>query len=244
MTAAPPGALPHLPEDWERALAVVAHPDDLEYGAASAVARWTDHGKWVGYVLATSGEAGIDGMDPAEAGPRRRDEERAGASRVGVDTVEFLDHADGMIEDGLDLRRDLARAIRRHRPDVLVLLNFSLRWGQGPLNMRDHRIVGLAGLDAARDAGNRWVFPELRDEGLEPWSGVRFAAICGVATATHHVDVSATMDRGVASLREHRAYLDGLAEPTDPDAFLRGTAGDAGARAGVAYAVEFELVPV
>ena len=85
----------------QRALAVVAHPDDLEYGAASAMARWTDQGKWVGYVLATSGEAGIDGMDPGEAGPLRRDEERAGAAHVGVDTVEFLDHRDGVIEGGL-----------------------------------------------------------------------------------------------------------------------------------------------
>jgi len=148
-------SLPHLDEDWTRALAVVAHPDDLEYGAASAVAHWTDQGKWVGYVLATSGEAGIDGMDPAQAGPLRRDEERAGAARVGVDTVEFLDHRDGVVEYGLALRSDLARAIRRHRPEVLVLSNFELRWGFGGLNMADHRVVGLAALDAARDAGNR-----------------------------------------------------------------------------------------
>ena len=70
-------SLPPLPEDWDRALAVVAHPDDLEYGAASAIARWTGQGKWVGYVLVTAGEAGIDGMHPDEAGPLRRDEERA-----------------------------------------------------------------------------------------------------------------------------------------------------------------------
>jgi LmbE family N-acetylglucosaminyl deacetylase len=72
-----------MPEDWSRALAVVAHPDDLEYGAASAVARWTDQGKDVAYVLVTSGEAGIDGRDPAEVGPLREAEERAGAAVVG-----------------------------------------------------------------------------------------------------------------------------------------------------------------
>ena len=237
-------ALEPLPEDWDRALAIVAHPDDLEYGAASAVARWTDQGKWVGYVLATSGEAGIDGMDPAEAGPLRRDEERAGAAHVGVDTVEFLDHHDGVIQGGLDLRRDLARAIRRHRPDVLVITNFELRWGFGGLNMADHRVVGLDALDAARDAGNRWVFPELLDEDLEPWSGLRFVAVNAAPRPTHYVDVGATLDRGVASLREHRAYLDGLGGDMDPDEFLRGNAATAGAACGVRYAVEFEVVPL
>jgi LmbE family N-acetylglucosaminyl deacetylase len=236
------GPLPALPEDWARALAVVAHPDDLEYGAASAIARWTDQGKWIGYVLATSGEAGIDGMDPAEAGPLRRDEERAGAAHVGVDIVEFLDHRDGVIEAGLDLRRDLARAIRRHRPEVLVLSNFELRWAFGGLNMADHRVVGLAALDAARDAGNRWVFPELLDEGLEPWSGVRRAVVNAAPVPTHFVDVTATLDRGIESLREHRVYLDGLGYDMDPDAFLRGNAETTGEICGVRYAVEFELV--
>jgi LmbE family N-acetylglucosaminyl deacetylase len=233
-----------LPEDWERALAIVAHPDDLEYGAASAVARWTDQGKWVGYLLATSGEAGIDGMDPAEAGPLRREEERAGAAHVGVDTVEFLAHQDGVIEGGLDLRRDLARAIRRHRPEVLIVSNFELRWGFGALNMADHRVVGLAALDAARDAGNRWVFTELVDEGFHPWSGVHWVAVNASPRTTHFVDVTDTIDRGIASLREHRAYLAGLGDGTDPDEFLRGNASRAGDACGVEYAVEFELVPV
>ena len=90
--------MPPMPEDWERAVAVVAHPDDLEYGAASAVARWTGQGKQVAYVLASRGEAGIAGMDPALVGPLRVEEERRGAELVGVTDVEFLDHADGVIE--------------------------------------------------------------------------------------------------------------------------------------------------
>jgi LmbE family N-acetylglucosaminyl deacetylase len=110
--------------------------------------------------------------------------------------------------------------------------------------MSDHRVVGVAALDAACDAGNRWIFPELLDEGLEPWSGVRFAAVNASADPTHAVDVSATIDRGVASLREHRAYLAGLGHGPDPDAFLREHAGEAGRKVGVDYAVEFELVPL
>ena len=104
-----------LPEDWGRALAIVAHPDDLEYGAASAIARWTAQGKEVTYLLVTRGEAGIESMAPEEAGPLRAQEERRSARVVGVNTVEFLDYADGTIEYGLPLRQDLARMIRRRR---------------------------------------------------------------------------------------------------------------------------------
>ena len=105
-----------VPEDWKIALAIVAHPDDLEYGTAAAVARWTDQGKHVVYLMVTRGEAGIDGMHPEEAGPIRAEEERRSAAVVGVGQVEFLDHRDGVIEYGLPLRRDLALAIRKHRP--------------------------------------------------------------------------------------------------------------------------------
>src|SRR5690349_20265901 len=97
-----------LPEDWDRAVAVVAHPDDLEYGLASAVARWTAQGKEISYVLATRGEAGIDGLPPDQVGPLREDEERRSAAVVGVSSVEFLGHADGLVEYGVPLRRDLA----------------------------------------------------------------------------------------------------------------------------------------
>jgi len=225
-------------EDWDRALAIVAHPDDLEYGAASAVARWTDQGKWVGYVLATSGEAGIDGMDPAQAGPLRRDEERAGAARVGVDTVEFLDHRDGLIEYGLGLRHDIALAIRRHRPEVLITLNYRESWGGGNLNMADHRHVGLAVLDAARDAANRWVF---RDSPIpHPWSGVRFALVAGVPDATHFVDVSEHLERGIASLEAHARYLAHVG--TDARQFLTSMAEQAGRECGTRYATAFGLV--
>ena len=102
------GRLQALPETWQRALAVVAHPDDLEYGAANAIARWTSQGKEITYLLITRGEAGIDSMTPEEAAPLREEEERASARVVGVDVVEFLDHKDGVIEYGLPLRRDIS----------------------------------------------------------------------------------------------------------------------------------------
>jgi len=223
-------------EDWECAVAVAAHPDDLEYGAASAVARWTSQGKELSYVLATSGEAGIAGMAPAEAGPLREEEQRRSASVVGVANVEFLGHPDGAVEYGLKLRRDLAGALRRLRPEIVIGLNFDLTWGDGGnVNHADHRAVGLATLDACRDAANEWVFPELG----RPWDGIKAVYVNGAATPTHYVDVTATIEAGVSSLREHRAYIEALGTDFDPDGFLRSITGQGGTAAGCEFAVLF-----
>jgi LmbE family N-acetylglucosaminyl deacetylase len=223
---------------------VAAHPDDLEYGTGVAVARWTSAGRDVRYLLVTRGEAGIDGLHPDECGPLREREEVEGAGRVGVARVDFLDHVDGAVFYSLDLRRDLARAIRLHRPDLVVTGHFGLVWGPGPggpSNQADHRAVGLATLDAARDAGNRWMFPELLDEGLEPHK-VRWVAVSGSPTPSHaQVVADGDLDRGVASLEAHAAYLAGLVEPPDPRAFLTEGAAAVGALAGGRYAVAFEL---
>ncbi|CAN5608537.1 PIG-L family deacetylase [soil metagenome] len=230
-----------VPEDWDRALAVVAHPDDLEYGAAAAIARWTDQGKAITYCLVTSGEAGIDALAPDRCAEVRQEEERRSAAVVGVEVVEFLAHPDGLVEASIALRRDLAVAIRRHRPQVLLSINFRDSWGGPSFNHADHRATGVALLDAVRDAANRWVFP---GAGGEPWDGVRFALFGGSPQATHGTDVTATIDRGVASLREHRAYLEGLGGPPgeDPTAFLRANAVEAGPRVGVEAAATFELI--
>jgi LmbE family N-acetylglucosaminyl deacetylase len=233
-----------VPEDWSRAMAVVAHPDDLEYGSASAVARWTAQGKHIVYVLVTRGEAGIDGMDPKRAGPARSDEERESARAVGVTEVEFLDHRDGMVEYGLTLRRDIARAIRRHRPEVLVSLNPHLTWGGTAWNSADHRAVGAAVVDGARDAANRWVFRELLEERLEPWIGAKFVLFNGSPEPTHAVDVTAYIDLGIASLKCHSAYIAGLGGDFDVDSFLRTGAEYNGPRLGCELAVSFELVPL
>ena len=233
-----------VPEDWQRALAIVAHPDDLEYGAASAIAKWTSQGKWVGYVMVTKGEAGIDGMHPDETAPLRVKEELASAAVVDVDTVDFLDHKDGVVEYGLPLRRDIAGAIRRHKPDIVITGSFHLKWPSGALNMADHRAVGEAVLDAARDAGNRWIFTELIDAGLEPWNDVRFVAVAGSPGAGHAVDVSDHIDAGVASLLEHDAYIKGLGREFDPNSFLKDNASWVGAELGVDYATRFEIINV
>ncbi len=167
-----------MPDDWQRALVVAAHPDDIEYGAAAAVAVWTAAGKDVHYLLATRGEAGIAGMSPAEAGPLREDEERRSAAVVRVFEVEFLDHRDGVL---------------------------------------DHRALTRSVLDAVADAANEWIFPELTEE---RWSGVQYVAVHTVDPEPPQVmDVSAGVDKTVASLTEHRRYLEALSdEPVDEQA--------------------------
>ncbi|MEU2562397.1 PIG-L deacetylase family protein [Streptomyces longispororuber] len=240
-----PAPLAPMPEDWRRALAVVAHPDDLEYGCSGAIASWTDAGREVAYLLATRGEAGIDTLAPAEAGPLREREQRASAAVVGVRTVEFLDHADGVIEYGTALRRDIAAAIRRHRPELVVTLNYQDTWGGGAAwNTPDHVAVGRATMDAVADAGNRWIFPDLAERGLEPWNGVRWVAVAGTDRPTHAVDARPGLERSVRSLLEHRAYLEALTDE-DPEeycrSFLTGFAEQLAPRFGGVPAVAFEV---
>lgn len=235
-----------MPEDWRRALAVVAHPDDLEYGCAAAIACWTDAGREVSYVLATRGEAGIDTLEPAKCGPLREREQRASAAVVGVSDVGFLGHADGVIEYGPALRRDIAAAIRRHRPELVITLNHRDTWGGTFWNTPDHVAVGRATLDAAGDAGNRWIFPELTEQGLEPWNGVRWVAVAGSGNPTHAVDATDGLERAVRSLLEHRTYIEALTDE-DPQTYARelltGFAEETGKRFGNRPAVAFELFP-
>jgi LmbE family N-acetylglucosaminyl deacetylase len=210
-----------MPDDWQRALVVAAHPDDIEYGLAAAVAAWTAAGKEVHYLLATRGEAGMAGVPPAEAGPLREDEERRSAAVVGVTEVEFLDHRDGVLVAGPELRRDLAGAIRRHRPELVVTGYFGATWtppGVSPayVNSADHRALGQSVLDSVADAGNEWIFPELTEE---PWRGVQYIAVAELTDSPHEVDVTDQVERAVASLCEHRRYLELISDdPVDEQA--------------------------
>ena len=234
-----------LPEDWQRALCVVAHPDDLEFGAAAAVARWTGQGKDVSYCMVTSGEAGIDGLEPEECRRVREAEQVESARLVGVHVVEFLREPDGILEYGVPLRAAIAGAVRRARPEIVITGNFRDTWGGRNLNQADHIAVGRAVVDAVRDAGNRWVFADQLTDGLEPWGGVTAVWAFGSPLATHAVDTTDTFDAGVASLEAHRAYIQGLGwENFDPGEFLEGMLRANGRRLGVPFAAPFEVFPM
>ncbi|HEY9329605.1 MAG TPA: PIG-L deacetylase family protein [Streptomyces sp.] len=244
MTGRTPAPLRPMPDDWRRALAVVAHPDDLEYGCSAAVASWVADGREVTYVLATRGEAGIDTLAPERARVLREAEQRAAAAAVGVSVVEFLDHRDGVLEYGVPLRRDIAAAVRRHRPELVITLNHRDTWAPGAWNTPDHRAVGRAVLDAAADAGNRWIFPELGERGLPPWNGVRWVAVANSPTPSHAVSARAGFERAVQSLLRHRTYIEALTEE-DPETyarrFLSASTGAHRARFDGGPAVAFEL---
>ncbi len=234
-----------LDEDWERALCVVAHPDDMEFGAAAAVARWTGQGKTVTYCMVTSGEAGIDGMEPDECRRVREAEQIESARIVGVPSVEFLGLSDGVLEYGVELRRYIAREVRKFRPEIVITGNFRDTFGGRNLNQADHIAVGRAVLDAVRDAGNRWVFNDQLVDGLEPWGGVREVWASASPLATHAVDTTETFDAGVASLEAHAAYIAGLGwEHFDAREFLEGFGRQTGQRLGVAFAASFEVFPM
>ncbi len=237
-------ALQPLEGPFSSVLCVVAHPDDIEYGTAAAVHRWVGEGATVAYFLLTRGEAGIDTMDPEEAARVREDEERESARRVGVESVEFAGWPDGSVEYGVPLRREIAAAIRRHRPDLVVGQLWADRFGPGMVNQADHRAVGLATLDAVADAGNRWLHRDLVDEGLEPWGGVRTFVVAGSPEATHFVDVTGEhFEAAVHSLEAHEAYNAAL--PDDfpvPRELLTTILGGAGEAAGVERALGLEVV--
>jgi LmbE family N-acetylglucosaminyl deacetylase len=244
MTDLMPEPLKVVPEDWSSGLCIVAHPDDIEYGGSAAVARWTSQGKRISYVLLTSGEAGIDGIEPERAGPLREEEERRSAAVVGVETVEFLGFPDGTLEYGLPLRKAIASAVRRHRPEIVLTGNFRESFGPGMLNQRDHIATGWAVVDGVRDAANRWIFRDLLDKGLEPWQGVRAVLAGGSPQGTYGVDTTDFLDKGIASLEEHRAYIDGLGYPDfDPAEFLESFARMGGTRMGTTFAATFEAFP-
>lgn len=230
-------ALAPLPDDEiRRILAVVAHPDDMEYGLSAAVNHWTSRGIEVAYLLLTSGEAGMQ-RPPEIVGPLRASEQRAACTEVGVERLTILDHPDGTLMPTLELRRDIAREIRLFRPDAVLTMNWNVEvaWG---LNQADHRAAGIATLDACRDADNTWVFPELAaDAGLEKW-GPTWLLVGGDDHPTHAIEVSdADVAAAVASLSAHRAYLADLPWHPSPAEFLPPMLAEAGAAAGVDHAV-------
>jgi LmbE family N-acetylglucosaminyl deacetylase len=230
--------LPALPDhEFRKVLCVVAHPDDVEYGTSSAIAKWTSQGVEVGYLLLTRGEAGMPNP-PEETARIRRGEQEAACAEVGVSSLEVLDHPDGVLQPSLDLRRDIARAIRRFQPDVVVTGSWEVEFVAG-LNQADHRVAGMACLDAIRDADNPWVFPELLEEGLEKWR-VRWFLVSGHTEPTHGVDVSGEpLTRGVASLEAHREYLGAIEGHPAPSMIIPMVAAMGGQRLGVEHAVLF-----
>ena len=140
--------LPAFPQHWTTALVIVAHPDDPEYGMAAAVARWTREGKRVDYLLASSGEAGIEGMDPSVCGPIREEEQRRSGAAVGVENVDFLGFPDSQLMNTADLREAITEVVLDRLPEVVLSLYRGPEWGPGRPNQSDHIETGEAVVQA------------------------------------------------------------------------------------------------
>ena len=199
-------ALPQPPaEHVERVLCVLAHPDDVEFGTAGTIARWTAAGTKVSYCIVTDGDAGGFDETPREQMPvLRRAEQTAAAAVVGVTDVRFLGYPDGRLEPTLDLRRDISRVIRQVRPQRVVTSSPERVWERIGASHPDHMTVGESTLRAVYpDARNPFAFPELlEEEGLEAWT-VSEVWLSASPRADHAVDVTDVIDRKLAALRCH-----------------------------------------
>lgn len=203
-------------EQVERALVVVAHPDDVDFGAGGTVATWTESGIAVTYCICTDGDAG--GFDPAvprdQIGGIRQAEQRAAAKEVGVEDVVFLGYPDGQLAPSFALRRDVSRVIRQVRPQRLLMQSPEINWERIGASHPDHRAAGEAALCAVYpDARNPFTHLELAAEGLEAWSVSETWVMAAGDGANRFVDVTDTFDRKVAALRRHlsqTAHMDDL----------------------------------
>lgn len=194
----------------ESALAIVAHPDDIEFTCVGTLARWIKGGTRAGYVLCTSGDAGI--ADPkltrAQAAAVREAEALEAARLVGVTDVTFLRHPDGLLESTLELRKQLVREIRRFRPEVVLTGDPTRVWaGDIRINHPDHRAASLAALEAVFPAaGQPHVFEELAAEGLKPHK-VRKVYGTNWQGAGTFLAIDETMDLKIEALRAHKSQM-------------------------------------
>jgi LmbE family N-acetylglucosaminyl deacetylase len=224
-----------------RALVIFAHPDDVDFGAAGTVAKWVDDGWDVRYLCVTRGQKGAwdAHMDVEEYGALREAEQRAAAKVVGVTDVTFLDWMDSEVFDSLDLRRALSREFRRHRPHRLLTMIPDPLPTDRFVNHPDHRAVGQAALDITMTGGTTAsIFPELLDEGLEPWRDCAETWLMGPAVKPRAVDITGTIDRKLDAIRSHASQIG----DRDVETFMRARLREAGRVFGMTYAETFRVI--
>ncbi len=221
------------------AMVLVAHPDDAEFMCGGTVAAWAAAGTDVHYVIVTDGSAGSN--EPGQTRPEiavvREREQRAAAEILGVRSVTILGEPDGMLEVTLDTRRKVCREVRRLRPEVIVAPDPSRLWdGTGYVNHWDHKQAGLLALTVVMpDAPSRPMFPELLDEGLEPFEVPNLWLVSGDGGT--YVDITGAMDTKLAALAAHVSQG---TEAAAPRVRARAEALAAESGKGYAYAEAFK----
>lgn len=233
----------------KRAMVIVAHPDDAEFGSAGTVAKWVDEGWEVHYVIVTDGSAG-GGDEATDVSPEarkrvsetRKAEQRNACDVLGVTGIDFLDYPDGKIQHTLELRKDLVRLLRTYRPSRVIVQSPDRIWDPYRVGAyhADHLAVAETALAAIYPASqNPWDFTELMtEEGLNRHK-VSEIWIVGAPVLNHYVDISSTIDKKIAALREHDSQLGANFDRVEKS--VRGWSAETGKKYGVDYAEAFNV---
>ena len=204
-----------IPDSWpvpQNILVVLAHPDDPEFFCGATLARWARAGHDIQYQLLTCGDKGWNPTTPSEMTPEalcalRHEEQSRAAKIIGVRAVHFLDLPDGYLVPSIDLRREIVRLIRRHKPDILVTCDPQNLFASYGLNHPDHRYCGQLVLDAVFPAaGSPFFFPELLAEGLEPHMP-REVWVTLTSQPDTVLDVTETWDIRLRAILEHKSQI-------------------------------------
>jgi LmbE family N-acetylglucosaminyl deacetylase len=226
-------------EPYWRGMVVIAHADDAEWGCSGTVAKWCAEGWEVVYVVCTDGSKGTDdpGMTTSRLVVMRQQEQRNAGKVLGLHDVVFLGYEDAMLQPTLELRRDIAREVRRYRPDVLICETPVRRLGGGGyLAHPDHFAAGEAALSAVfPTARDRLTFPELLEEGLEPHK-VREVWVLDDQAPDNYVDVTGYVEIAIEALKQHQTQVSGR----DVASRMREGRSRTGDKVGVKYAEAFK----
>jgi LmbE family N-acetylglucosaminyl deacetylase len=227
-----------------RFMVIAAHPDDAEFGPAGTAARWIDAGSVGWLVCCTSGDQGGEDpdADPFELAAIRETEQRAAAGVIGYAGVSFLHAPDGALVNDLALRELLVSEIRTFRPDAVLATDpETLFYRDGGVNHTDHRAAGMAAVDAVYPAArNPMAFPWLARDGLAPHR-VRRLYLFWSNEPSVWVDISMTVERKLAALREHRSQIK---DPERLETWIRRWAAEEGERIAVEAAETLRVVVI
>jgi LmbE family N-acetylglucosaminyl deacetylase len=221
----------------ESAMVIIAHPDDAEFTVAGTVAAWARAGCRVIYVVCTDGNAGSHepGMTRERLAEIRRTEQRAACATLGVNQVQFLGYDDGQLQPTLELRRDLVRAIREHKPEVVITGDPTVLFsGNGYINHPDHRAAAQAAVDAVAPAS---AMPLLWPDTGAPHR-VRQVYVRGNDQPNFWGDISETLECKIAALKQHASQM-GDWDPTD---MIKEWSAEVGQEKGLAHAESYRII--
>lgn len=225
----------------ESAMAIVAHPDDIEFSCAGTLARWAKAGVRISYVLCTSGDVGIE--DPEitrEKAAELRELEQLEAARIaGANEVIFIREPDGMLTPSIELRKRLVREIRRFKPEVVITGDPTIVWaGDDYINHPDHRAAASAALDATFPAaGQPRLFEELAAEGFQAHKP-RKVYVTSWGAADIYINIESTIDIKIAALRAHKSQM----KDWNPEESIRQWASESAKGKEMPYAEGFRVV--